>query len=213
MKKILLTIFVLTALFCGSTASAQVRFGAVAGIDITTLKFNQSLFTVDQSVGYTAGVIGELMLPGVGFGVDAALLYTQRGATLHLGEKEVWSTQGYGVERSYLHYLEIPINLKFKYSNLNGIENIIMPYVFAGPSFSFLLAHNKIKASDSDKSGPLDYAGGEIAINVGLGFELYKKIQVSGSYGWGMTYALKTKLLDNFSAQNRTWKITVAYMF
>ncbi len=205
MKKIFLTIFVLTALFYGATASAQVRFGAVAGVDITTLKFNQSLFTVDQSVGYTAGVIGELMLPGVGFGLDASLLYTQRGATLHLGEKEVWSSQGYGTERSYLHYLEIPINLKFKYSNLNGIENIIMPYVFAGPSFSFLLAHNKIEA--------LDYAGGEVAINVGVGCELYKKIQVSGSYGWGMTYSLKTKLLDNFSAKNRTWKITVAYMF
>lgn len=205
MKKIFLTIFVLAALFYASAASAQIRLGAVAGADITTLKFNQSLFTVDQSLGYTAGVIGELMLPGIGFGLDASLLYTQRGATLHLGEKKIWSSEGYGTERSYLHYIEIPINLKFKYSNLNGIENIIAPYVFAGPSFSFLVAHSKIEA--------LDYAGGEIAINVGLGFELYKKIQVSGSYGWGMTYAVKTKLLDDFSAQNRTWKITVAYMF
>ncbi|MEF9923645.1 MAG: porin family protein [Muribaculaceae bacterium] len=205
MKKILFSIIAIVALAYTMPASAQLRLGAVAGVDITTLKFDQKLITVDQSVGYTAGVIGELMLPGIGFGIDASLLYTQQGATLHLGEKPVWALQGYGTQRSYLHYIEIPINVRFKYTNLNGIENTIAPFVFAGPSFSFLLAHNKLEA--------LDYAGGTIAINVGIGFELYKNIQVAGSYAWGMTYAEKTKLLDGYGAQNRTWKVTVAYMF
>lgn len=205
MKKILLSLIVLIALACATPVSAQFRLGAVAGVDLTTLKFSQDLITVDQSVGYTAGVMGELMLPGIGFGIDLALLYTQQGATLHLGEKKIWASQGYGTERSYLHYLEIPINVRFKYTNLNGIENTIAPFVFAGPTFSFLLGHNKIDA--------LDYAGATIAVNVGVGFELFRNIQVAGSYAWGLTYAEKTKLLDGYGAQNRTWKLTVAYMF
>ncbi len=205
MKKIILGIVAIISMMGAFSTTAQVRLGAVVGADITSLHFNQNLFTVDQSLGYSAGVIGELMLPGIGFGLDASLLYTQRGATLHLGEDKVWASDGFGTHRSYLHYLELPINLKFKYTNLNGIENTIAPYVFAGPSFSFLLAHNKIEA--------LEYAGADVAVHVGLGCELYKKIQVSGSYEWGLTYAVQTKKLDGLSAQNRTWKITVAYMF
>ena len=51
------------------------------------------------------------------------------------------------------------------------------------------------------------------SIQVGLGFQLYKKWQVEGCYDLGLTYALKTKLLDNYSARNRTWKLTVTYIF
>ena len=40
-----------------------------------------------------------------------------------------------------------------------------------------------------------------------------RRWQIQGSYTWGMTYALKTKLLDDFSAQNRTWSIRAIYFF
>ncbi len=186
-------------------ASAETRWGVTAGVDITTLKFNQNLMQVDQSVGYSAGLVGELMIPGIGFGVDASLLYTQRGATLHMGDQKVWASDGYGNQRSYLHYIEIPINLKFKYTNLNGVENTIAPIAFAGPDFSFLVGHNTNNA--------LSYAGGEFGVHVGLGAELFHKFQVTGSYGWGMSYAVKTKKLDDFSAKNKGWKIMFTYMF
>ncbi|MDD2960814.1 MAG: outer membrane beta-barrel protein [Muribaculaceae bacterium] len=205
MKKFLFSIVAFIALFPIANTQAQGRLGAVIGADLSTLKFDQNLFTVDQSLGYSAGIMGELNIPGIGFGINASLLYTQRGATMHLGEKEVWASQGYGNTRSYLHYIEVPINVRFKYSNLNGIENTIAPFVFAGPSFSFLAAHNKIDA--------ISYAGMDLELHVGIGAELYNKIQVAASYGWGMTYALKTNLLDDFSAQNRTWKLTVTYFF
>lgn len=186
-------------------AKAQFRYGATVGLDVTNLHFNQELFTVDQSMGWQAGVQCELMFPGIGFGVDFGLLYTQRGATLHLGEQKVWATDGYQSPRSYLHYIEIPINLRFKWTKMNGFEEKVAPYVFGGPTVSILAAHNKIDA--------LEYAGGDLGLQAGLGAELFQRWQVQASYTWGMTYSLKTVKLDNFSARNRTWSVRVVYMF
>ncbi len=204
MKRFVIALALVATLGLGS-ASAQMRWGATAGATITNLHFKQDLFTVDQSVGYSAGVVGEMMFPGIGFGIDFGLLYEQRGAKLHLGEKELWSWQGYGTERSYLHYIDIPFHLRFKYTNLSGLEDIVAPFAFGGVDFGFLVAHNKLKA--------LDYTGGQIGLTVGAGFEFFQRWQLSGSYTWGVTYALKMAILTNDSAQNRTWNIRLAYFF
>ncbi len=205
MKKILSLVLLVLGLVSFIPAQAQFRYGPTAGIDITSLKFRQTLFDVDNSVGCTAGVQGELMFPGIGFGIDFAGLYTQRGATLNLGQREIWFSEGYGRERSFLHYLEIPVNLRFKWTRMSGLEDYIAPYVFGGPTFSFLLGHSNIKA--------LEYAGADLGVQCGIGFEVLKHWQIQGSYTWGMTYALKTVKLDDFVARNRTWTVRVAYMF
>lgn len=205
MKKLLSLIVLVCSLAAVVPVAAQFRYGPTAGIDLTTLKFKQTLFDVDKSFGYTAGIQGEMMFPGIGFGIDFAGLYTQRGATMNMGQREIWAVDGYGRERSYLHYFEIPVNLRFKWTRMSGLEDYIAPYVFGGPTFSFLVAHNRNKA--------LDYAGGDLGVQCGVGFELFKHWQVQGSYTWGMTYALKTVKLDDFSARNRTWTVRVAYLF
>lgn len=206
MKKILSIVLLCVAIFGVSSISAQEsRWGVVAGVNMSKLNFDQKLFTIDSKAGATVGVTGELMIPGIGFGVDASMLYTQRGADLHLGERPIWASQGYGVNSCTLHYLEIPLNLKFKFKNLNGFENTLMPILFVGPEFSFLLAHNKLEA--------LSYAGGEFGIQLGIGCEILRKVQVNASYSWGMSYAVKTKLLDDFSARNRNLKVTATYFF
>lgn len=201
----MIALMALVAMACGQPAMAQFRWGAQVGVDITDLTFRQKLFATDQSVGYTAGVVGEMMFPGIGFGVDAGFLYTQRGATMRLGECRVWAADGYGNERTYLHYIEIPIHLRFKYTNLNGIENYVAPIVFGGPSFDILVGHGHIPA--------LDYAGGDFGLTAGIGVELWRRWQLTGQYTWGMTYALKTKVLDDFSAKNRSWVVRLSYFF
>ena len=206
MKKIFTVIALLVALIGTSfSSSAQFRYGPMVGVDITTLKFKQNLVTIDQSVGYNAGVQCELMLPGIGLGLNFGLQYQQRGAILHLGQKEIWASQGLGNERSYLHYAAIPFNLRFKWTRMNGLEEFIAPYAFGGPVFGFLLAHNKVPA--------LKYTGAEVGLQCGIGFELYKKWQVEGSYMWGMSRACQTKLLDDLTAANRGWSVRVAYLF
>lgn len=205
MKKLYFFIILIVCITTSRPAVAQFRYGPTAGIDITTLKFKQNLIDVDKSVGYQAGIQCEMMFPGIGFGLDFGLMYEQRGATVNLGQKEIWSTLGFGKERSYLHNISIPIDLRFKWTRMNGLEDYIAPYVFGGPVVSFLVAHNK--------NDVYDYAGGDLGVQAGFGFELLKNWQIQASYTWGMTYALKTKLLDDFSARSRIWSVRVVRFF
>lgn len=194
------------AIFGAGKANAQFRYGPMVGIDMSNLHFKQpELLGVDKSVGFSAGVVAEMMFPGIGFGLDLGLYYDQRGATLDMGKKLLWSSQGLGRERSYLHYVALPIHLRFKYTRLNGFEEKLAPIVYAGPTFGFLVGHSKNPA--------LEYAGGDMGVEFGLGAEIFQRWQVTAGYNLGMTYALKAKVLTNFSARNRTWNLRVAYLF
>ena len=73
-------------------------------------KFKQDLVSVDQTVGGTAGIQCEMMFPGIGFGIDFGLMYNLMGAKVNLGEKKIWSVDGYGNERLALHYIQIPLH-------------------------------------------------------------------------------------------------------
>ena len=205
--------FALVAILCmlsSLTASAQFRRAGVVGVDVTTLNFKQDLFSVGQSVGFSAGFQGELMFPGIGFGIDFGAMYAQKGATLHMGEREIWASEGYGNERVYLHYLSLPVHFRFKYTRLGGIEEYVAPLVFGGPDFSILAGHGSIKRNGESA---IKYAGGDLGLTVGGGFEIMQNWQLTFSYTWGMTYSMKTRLLDDFSARNKTWNVRLAYYF
>lgn len=205
-RAIFINIVVAVLAFCAFLpAKAQFRYGPTVGVDITSLHFRQDLITIDNALGYSAGITAEMMFPGIGFGLDLSAVYSLRGAKLSMGEKLMWEWQGYGTERTKLHYLSIPIHLRYKYTRLNGLEEKIAPFAFAGPNFGFLVGHNKIEA--------LEYAGGEVGVDVGVGVELLEKIQVSCGYTWGMTYALKAKILTDYSARNRAWMVRAAWLF
>lgn len=195
----------LVALSAAFTAKGEFRWGATAGVTFTNLDFKQDLITVDKAVGPMAGVQGEMMFPGIGFGLDIGAMYSMQGAKLHLGEKRIWAVDGYGTERSYLHTLSIPLSLRFKWTRMNGIEDYVAPFVFGGPVFDFTIAHNKLKA--------MEYAGGSIGIQAGLGAEIMKRWQIQASYVWGMTYALKAVKLQDFSARQRYWTLRATYFF
>ena len=205
MKRHISLLVLLCTIFCVTNVSAQFRYGAMLGVNLTDLKLSQNLFDVDPAVGFKAGVATEVMFPGIGFGLNSGLMYEMRGAKLHLGQKEVWGSQGYGTEHSYLHYLTLPVNLRFKWTRMNGLEDYVAPYVFGGPEFSLMVGHSHVKA--------LDYARGDVGLIAGFGVELFKNWQVQGSYTWGVTYAERTRLLDDFSAKNRSWNVSVIYYF
>lgn len=187
------------------TATAQMRWGATAGVLLTDLHFKQSLVSVGKTPGFSAGILGEMMFPGVGFGIDLGAQYEMRGANVHLGEKLLWSSQGYRDTRFYQHYLNIPIHLRFKYTNLGGFEETLAPFIYVGPSFGFMVGHSHIDA--------FKFPFGEIGLDFGLGAEIKKRWQVSASFNLGMTYCTKATLLTDYSAQNREWKLAATYFF
>lgn len=202
MKKIILSLLLI---LCVLPATAKFRWGPEFSLNVSNFYWKQKLIETNQKCGFNAGVKGELMIPGIGFGVDLGLRYNLHGARVNFGEKEVWAVDGLGDENVWLHTVQIPISLKFKWTRLNGLESIVAPFAYAGPVFSFTVGSNDIPA--------IEKPTGSVAIQCGLGAELWRHIQISAGYYWGVTYEIQTIKLDNFSARPQGWNVNLTYLF
>lgn len=189
-----------------TTAQTETRLGITVGANYNNTHFKHNKFiTVDNAFGPVVGVTGEMNIAGVGFGLDASLLYSMRSSKIHYGDYKVWSSLGLGNEVCRMHYIDLPINLKFKYHKLNGLENKIMPIIFAGPTFSFLAGKN---LGEVNKYSPVS-----VLIHFGLGMELYRRWQLNASFGFSVGETFRTRLLDENIAKNRCWNLSATYFF
>ena len=82
----------------------------------------------------------------------------------------------------------------------------IMPFAYAGPTFSFLAGHNKVDDA-------LHYTTVNVLLHAGIGVELFNKVQVSGGYSFSVGQNLGTKLLDDHVAKHRNWFVQATYFF
>ncbi len=212
MKRLAVLLVAIAAIISPVITKAQFRYAPVVGVTISDLHFKQDLFEVKQAVGGTAGIMAEMMFPGIGFGMDFGFIYSQFGAKTDLGSREIWASDGFRNPRVWLHAIEIPVHLRFKWTRMDGLEDYIAPFVYGGPDFGILVGHSSIKG-DNGAGSPYKYTGGDMSLTCGGGAELWKRWQVSLQYTWGMTYILKTVKLDNLSARNRQWAVRVAYFF
>ena len=191
----------------GLSASAEFRFGPMLGVNGSSLFWKQDLVTTRYRIGGSAGILGEIMIPGIGFGIDIGLRYQLNGAKVNFGERAIWSgaPDYMGNEDVWFHTVQIPLNLRFKYTRLDGLERTIAPFVYAGPVFTFNVATNDIPV--------IEKPGGTVDIQVGAGVELLERLQVSGGYYWGVSYQVRTIKLDNFSARPQGWFANIAWLF
>ncbi len=202
LKKILSIMLIAITAF---GASAEFRWGPTAGVNISNLYWKQDLIGNHTLCGPQVGILGELMIPGIGFGIDMALKYQMHGATVDFGQREVWASDGIENQKLWLHTLQLPINLRFKWTRMNGLEQYVAPFAYAGPVFQFNLAHSNCKA--------IEMPVGTVGIQFGIGGEFLEHIQLSAGYLWGVTYEMRTIKLDNFSARSQGWQINLAYLF
>lgn len=194
-----------TLLLSALTASAEFRWGPTLGANFSTLHWKQDLAKTSGLTGVQAGIAGELMIPGIGFGIDLGVRYNLHGAHVNFGDHQIWSSSGISNQDVWLHTLEIPLNLKFKWTRMNGFEQYLAPFVFGGPVFNFTVATNKQPA--------LEHPAGYVAMQCGLGAEILERYQISAGYSWGISYQVRTIKLDNYSAQPRGWFVNLAYFF
>ena len=198
-KLILLTTLIASAI----TASAEFRWGPTAGVNFSTLHWKQNIAKTTGLTGGQAGLAAELMIPGIGFGFDLGLRYNLHGAHVNFGDHKIWAADGIGNQNVWLHTLEIPFNLKFKWTRMNGFEQYLAPFVFGGPVFNFTVGTNKQPA--------LEHPAGYVAMQCGLGAEVCENFQISAGYSWGISYQVRTIKLDNYSARPQGWFINLAY--
>ena len=188
-------------------AQARFRIGPRLGTEVNSMRFDKSLFDNENRAGFTGGLQAEFMIPMVGFGFDASVMYVHRvnNATIDTNGTNGTATTPQIKDKDYI---EIPVNLKYKIG-LPVIGKIITPYVFTGPSFAFLTSRKAINEAWKNKST-------SVAWNFGFGVQLLGHLQVGASYGLGMTKAFeKIGAVDGVDIQgkNRYWTVTAAYLF
>lgn len=195
-KKILLTLLI--AVVSMGMAQAQLRFGIKAGLNLNSLHLNSApaTFSKDNKCGYTVGLMTEFKVPLIGLCFDLSAMYTRMNTDIDENNVD----QKIGKD-----FLEIPINIKYKFG-LPVVGNFFTPYIFTGPDFAFKLNKNTGHALKTKTC--------QTAWNVGLGFELLKHLQISGSYGFGMNNVAKHWTnAENIKVKNNYWTVTAAYLF
>lgn len=195
-KTVVLTILALMALVT-VPAKAQLRFGVKGGVNISSVHFNSDILNADNVTGFQIGPMIETTIPLVGVGLDAAILYSQKGL-------------GVGSEEIKTDYIDVPVNLKWKF----GLP-IVKAYLAAGPYIGFRVGGDKIWDVIGEQIEAKSFSAG---LNFGAGVELLSHLQVGFNYGLGLTDNYSSTALSGISSEkttgkNRGWAITAAILF
>ena len=135
----------------------------------------------ENSTGFFIGPMAEITLPIVGLGVDGAVMFSQRG-------KDAYKQQG----------IEVPVNLKYSF----GLGSMLGVYLAAGPDFFFNFKDIKLDDAEAKKT--------QVALNLGAGVKLLRKLQVGVTYQVPMGNSFE---VGNIDVKNKTWQVSLAYMF
>lgn len=191
MKKIVSVLMVAVALMMAAPAQAQlIKFGVKGGMNFSKLDLDAKNFgdVKDNSTGFFIGPMAEVTLPVLGLGIDGALMYSQRGS-------DDLKEQG----------IEIPVNLKYTI----GVGSILGIYLAAGPDFFFNFKDIDIQGMEAKKT--------QVALNLGAGVKLLKKLQVGINYqvpmGDSFEWSDVGETLTDFGAKTKTFQVSLAYIF
>ena len=196
MKKIFGALMIAICIAMAMPAQAQIHFGVKGGLNLSKASFSNvsENFKKDNFTGFFIGPMAEFNIPIVGLGVDASLLFAQRGIKVSEGNED------YTVKQNGI---DIPVNLKYTI----GLGSLAGIYFAAGPDFYFDFAGNKtIEGVKTDKKKA------EVGINVGAGVKLLNHLQVGANYNIPLGDTAKLEGIDG-SYKTKTWQVSVAYIF
>lgn len=185
MKKVftVLTIAVCSLLMATTTARAQlIKWGVKGGVNVTKIDFDEGY--KDKMAGFFIGPMAELTIPVVGLGVDAALLFSQKGI-----KADTDATKQVG--------LDIPVNLKYTF----GLGSAFGIFLAAGPDFYFDFK--------GEKDG-VEKKKAQVVINVGGGLKLLRHLQLGVNYNIPIGDHFE---VDDLKGKDKTWQISLAYIF
>ena len=195
MKKIFSVLMVAVALMMAAPAQAQlIKFGVKGGLKMAMIDWGK-----ENSTGFFIGPMAEITLPIIGLGIDGALMYSQKtNLSYEYAGNDVSSVdlkeQG----------IEIPINLKYSF----GLGSLLGVYLAAGPDFFYNFKDIDATAFKAKKS--------QVAINLGAGVKLLKKLQVGITYQipMGDSFEWKDAVAKVANGtKTKTWQVSAAYIF
>ena len=224
MKKLICIVLAVVALAAAPAANAQLRFGAKLGANFSNLSWDDAKnfdFKGTSLTNFTGGVTAEWIFI-TGFGIDASVMYTAKGTKYEVGDNimgEAFESL-FGTKEAVtntIHYIEVPVNLKYKLK-IPVVEDIVIPFIYAGPSFAFKVGESIKGLGETVKNADqiIKNKNFDVAINVGIGAEIIKHVNLAVQYGWGLGTASEIGFGDVVSvnkAKSGAWTITLGYMF
>ena len=164
-------------------AQAQLQWGVKGGLNLSKLDSNFR-DVKDNTTGFFIGPMAEATIPLIGLGIDASLLYSQRGE----GD---YKQQG----------LDIPINLKYTL----GLGSMFGVFIAAGPDFYFNFKDIDMENLEAKKK--------LVSLNVGAGVKLVRHLQIGVNYNIPLGDSFKLRNANDVDSKYRTWQISLAYLF
>ena len=204
MKKIFGALMIAVCIGMAMPAQAQIHFGVKGGLNLSKASFSNvgENFKKDNFTGFFIGPMAEFNIPIVGLGVDASLLFAQRGIKVSEGNDEYTIKQ---------NGIDIPVNLKYTI----GLGSLAGIYLAAGPDFYFDFEKNKQVWDADDYRIRTDKKRTEVGINLGAGVKLVNHLQIGFNYN--IPLGDSAKLIDSdaesASYKTKTWQVSIAYLF
>ena len=199
MKKVTGLVLIILMAFIAVPAKSQLKFGVKGGLNISSVHLNSDILKADNVTGFQIGPMIETTIPLIGVGLDAAILYSQKGMDV---KSETGTSTNVKTD-----YIDVPVNLKWKF----GLP-IIKGYLAAGPYIGFRVGGDKFWEIPGSVVGQVKAKNFSAGLNFGAGVELIIHLQVGINYGLGLTDNYSAEKYD-LNAKNRGWSVTAAILF
>ena len=199
MKKVTGLVLIILMAFIAVPAKSQLKFGVKGGLNISSVHLNSDILKADNVTGFQIGPMIETTIPLIGVGLDAAILYSQKGMDV---KSETGTSTNVKTD-----YIDVPVNLKWKF----GLP-IIKGYLAAGPYIGFRVGGDKFWEIPGSVVGQVKAKNFSAGLNFGAGVELISHLQVGINYGRGLTDNYSAEKYD-LNAKNRGWSVTAAILF
>lgn len=189
---------------------SQVKWGVKADVGLNNPKFDSDALKVENMTSFGVGPSIEAMILPLGMktlGIEASLLYNDnrmRVENVRDGGKNM-------SEEISNRYLNLPVNAKLKFGL--GLLPVRM-FVAAGPYAAMRIGGDKINFSEISED--IESKSFQAGVNIGLGVEVLKMIQVGVNYSGRLTdnYSVdKPNWKDPLNGKSSTWSITGAVYF
>lgn len=204
MKRIGIVLACLAAWLWATPASAQFKWGLEAGVNMSKIQVSGDggLFDSSNRTGWFVGPKAQVVMPVIGLGIDASILYSQKYMKLE--------ADGESSPNKSLPYLEIPINLRYNY----GFSSLVGIYLATGPQYNWYLGGRGL-TFDGYNIGHLERS--TFSWNVGAGVNLLGHLQLGVTYNiaLGETGQIRDVVdaAHAFDMRNNTWQVRLAYLF
>ena len=199
MKKVTGLVLIILMAFIAVPVKSQLKFGVKGGLNISSVHLNSDILKADNVTGFQIGPMIETTIPLIGVGLDAAILYSQKGMDV---KSETGTSTNVKTD-----YIDVPVNLKWKF----GLP-IIKGYLAAGPYIGFRVGGDKFWEIPGSVVGQVKAKNFSAGLNFGAGVELISHLLVGINYGLGLTDNYSAEKYD-LNAKNRGWSITAAILF